>query len=95
MKIDYLEGEMLDYWVAQAEQQERSSALQRPYTTSWADAGPIIEREQIDLVCDFGRWPAMHREQMGYGRPCMLPLVAAMRAYLAWKFGDEVPSSGE
>jgi hypothetical protein len=31
----------------------------------------------------------MHREQMEYCRVDVAPLVAAMRAYLQWRFGDE------
>lgn len=67
------------------------------YTPSanWADGGPIIEREHIKLapfsetyweavVYDFktepDRWP-------GRGPT---PLIAAMRAYVASKFGEEV-----
>lgn len=60
-------------------------------STSWAEAGPIIEREQIDLVSDFGRWMARHSKRDDYSRPNVSPLVAAMRAYLAWDYGDEVP----
>lgn len=60
-------------------------------STSWAQAGPIIEREQIDLVCDFGRWMAMHSKHTHYGPRSESPLVAAMRAYLMWEYGDEVP----
>jgi hypothetical protein len=70
---------LLNYWVAQAEQQEGSA---RAYSTSWAEGGPVIELEQINLMCDFGRWRAMHREQMEYCRADVSPIVVPMRAYL-------------
>lgn len=51
-------------------------------STNWAHAGPIIERERIELLIGSGgRWVA----QMGK-RACPMadsPLVAAMRAYVA------------
>jgi hypothetical protein len=68
------------------------------YSTDWALAGPIIEREEISLSRDFatGRvewsaWtPAPIRddaEAFGYG---LTLLIAAMRCYVASKLGDEV-----
>lgn len=60
-------------------------------STSWSDAGPIIDREKIDLDSDFGRWMARHGKRDTYSRPDASPLVAAMRAYLMWEYGDEVP----
>jgi hypothetical protein len=64
-------------------------------STSWNDAGPIIEREKIDLVHDFGRWMGRHGKRDDYSRANVSPLVAAMRAYLMWEYGDEVPASAE
>ncbi|GAQ30277.1 hypothetical protein SAMD00023378_3960 [Ralstonia sp. NT80] len=68
------------------------------YSSRWSDGGPIIEREQIATVsADFG-WDAIV-----YGLVCAggiegsatgqgdRPLIAAMRAYVASKFGEEVP----
>jgi hypothetical protein len=60
-------------------------------STSWSDAGPFIDREKIDLVSDFGRWMARHSRREDYSRPDVSPLVTAMRAYLMWEYGDEVP----
>lgn len=62
-------------------------------SSSWCDAGPIVEREHIDLVSDFGRWMARHGKRDDYSRADASPLVAAMRAYLAWEYGDELPAS--
>lgn len=64
-------------------------------STSWSDAGPIIERNHIDLISDFGRWMARHSSREDYSRADASPLVAAMRAYLTWEYGDEVPPSVE
>lgn len=62
----------------------------------WAEAGPIIEREEINVVApdlesvDHDRlWSAdRHEDQrICYGPT---PLIAAMRAFVASKLGDEV-----
>jgi len=64
-------------------------------SSSWGHGGPIIEREHIDLVSDFGRWMARHGKRDDYSRADASPLVAAMRAYLIWEYGDELPTSAE
>ena len=58
------------------------------YSTDWRQAGPIIEREKIDLRCMYGRdgsvvWRTVHADGP-------TPLIAAMRCYVATKLGDEV-----
>lgn len=63
----------------------------------WAIAGPIIEREWLDVT----PWPNESREEMRWhcqqhdsGGDCAqygsTPLTAAMRCYVASKLGDEV-----
>lgn len=61
----------------------------------WSIAGPIIEREEINLSAPFdggnGRyddWGALISGVASQIGPS--PLIAAMRAYVASKFGDEV-----
>lgn len=62
--------------------------------TNWAQGGPIIERENISITgtafswweCEEG-WYAHVGDIFAYGDT---PLVAAMRAYVASKLGDEV-----
>ena len=54
------------------------------YSTDWALAGPIIERE---LIAIHGDWKATLGEGT-YEGPT--PLIAAMRCYVASKLGDEV-----
>jgi hypothetical protein len=70
-------------------------------STDWAQGGPIIEREKLDLFTEKGTpesWVAsIARYQNGerltgwrihqYGPT---PLIAAMRCYVASKLGDEV-----
>lgn len=63
-------------------------------STYWLHGGPIIERELIDLhAYGKGAWGATHcsdRMIVAYQKGDA-PLVAAMRSYVATKFGDEVP----
>ena len=66
--------------------------LFRP-STSWGDAGPIIEREHVNLVSDFGRWMVRHGRRDDYSRADVAPLVTAMRLHPMWEYGDEVPAS--
>ena len=60
----------------------------------WAQGGPIIEREKIDLMSYLERadlnmsWRSCMTGTKAYYGPT--PLVAAMRCYCASKLGDEV-----
>lgn len=62
-------------------------------STYWAHGGPIIERERITLTpLGDGDWDAVLVYKTGavsYGAG-PTPLIAAMRAYVASRFGDEV-----
>jgi hypothetical protein len=75
-------------------------------SASWSQAGPIIGRERIAVWAGKGKWCATHPATMGtaydgqsdyidvsdYDSSCgSRPLIAAMRAYVASKYGDEVP----
>lgn len=103
MKTSELTGVMLDYWVARAEGLEcgvgpASNAPDKvcgvklstgwffPWSpsTDWAIGGPIIERERIGLEDEGLHWSAGVES-------ALTPLIAAMRAYVGSKFGDEVP----
>lgn len=60
----------------------------------WQDGGPIIERERIDLwpplcVGDYEEWKA-HVGGRDWGESGPTPLIAAMRAYVASRFGETV-----
>ena len=65
------------------------------YSTDWAQGGPIIERELIEVGRQHGEWIACSEvaddgswdKNVSYGKT---PLIAAMRCYVASKLGDEV-----
>jgi hypothetical protein len=71
-------------------------------STCWDHGGPIIERNHIDVAApdefdDDERWFAgIYRDAMRHATPrcCEMrgdtPLIAAMRAYVASWFGEEV-----
>ena len=98
MKIAYLEaGPLLDYWLGKTQSLQveivapcglgsEMCVIEDGHAFSpsirWAQPGPIIEREQIDLVSDFGRWMVRHGKRQDYSRADVSPLVTAMRAYL-------------
>lgn len=74
----------------------------QPYSpsTDWAQGGPIIEREGLDITVGMQSatgpkhivfWSAERDDIVSqFGKT---PLIAAMRAYVASKFGDEVPDA--
>jgi len=61
-------------------------------STEWSQAGPIIERERIWLAAPIGErheWDASVADSTD-GSRASTPLIAAMRAFVASKLGDEV-----
>lgn len=80
-------------------------------SSHWSDGGPIIERESIATWKNGTEWRAQHQDHpdTGYynvedgsldvsfhdGIAGPTPLIAAMRAFVASKFGDEVPDIKE
>lgn len=66
-------------------------------STDWAQGGPIIERERISVNDGGFYYPGRRSAWIdasftAYGPT---PLVAAMRAYVASKFGNEVQEGSE
>ena len=65
-------------------------------STDWAQGGPIIEREGMQLQMeDIGEWHATMWWDDGEGQrevvmQAATPLIAAMRCYVASKLGEEV-----
>ncbi|MCA7985176.1 phage protein NinX family protein [Burkholderia vietnamiensis] len=68
---------------------------------SWLLGGPVIGRQKIAIYWDVDEWVALwHSESSASGTlhargPVMAgetALVAAMRCYVASKFGEEVPA---
>lgn len=106
IKAAELKGDQLNYWVARAEGLDdprvdppfgcvisTSLGSIRYYPSKdWADAGPIIEREQLAAVPGIdGLWRThkMHpTPRMAYSYTGETLLESAMRCYVASKFGD-------
>jgi hypothetical protein len=98
LKTTELQGEALDRMVAKREVGDAINDIDDPhfYSTDWALAGPIIEREWLDVT----PWPNESDEDMRWqckqhdSIDCVAfgptPLIAAMRCYVASKLGDEV-----
>lgn len=57
-------------------------------STLWDQGGPIIERERIEIV-PLDTWIA-YTSGREHGRHGPTPLIAAMRAYVAAKLGNEI-----
>lgn len=95
MKTAELTGAALDWAVAQCEGFDNGDWLP-DYSTDWAAGGSIIEREGICLHLNSeGLWEAWlyefgtDGEEMGRNE-AEVPLIAAMRCYVASKLGDDV-----
>jgi len=103
MKTSELTGHALDWAVAKCEfvgdlpfvsiggeLRSKHDAWHYQPSTDWAQGGPIIEREGIELLCEsLGfRWVAMPQKGPEWQGPT--PLIAAMRCYVASKLGAEV-----
>ncbi|HDR9036106.1 TPA: DUF2591 family protein [Burkholderia vietnamiensis] len=77
----------------------RSSLCNWTPSTDWDDGGPIIDRVPFGIFerVDGGWGAGIYRKQPGMRDLCVsyqtgdMLLIAAMRAYVASKFGDEVP----
>ena len=88
IKTSELTGAALD-WAASAAQGDSDI---HPYSTNWADGGPIIEREGIAIGRTAGgvAWDAVHPNTDDTMFRANTPLIAAMRCYVASKLGDDV-----
>jgi hypothetical protein len=63
------------------------------YSTDWSQAGPIIEREKIDVMWCGDRWCAYTMTPDGVSQLITegdTPLIAAMRGYVTSTLGDEI-----
>jgi hypothetical protein len=95
MKTSELTGAALDWAVHVALHGSCEGYAEYEYSTDWAQGGPIIEREGIDIcTSNRGGWIATllidcedNEVVRGEGETC---LIAAMRCYVASKLGDEV-----
>jgi hypothetical protein len=97
MKTSELTGAALDWAVAKCEGHLPEGYSFDPhihcYSTSWTKGGPIIERE-INRVQEIteGLWEA---EAWSHTEEGPTPLIAAMRCYVASKFGNTVEIPNE
>ena len=97
MKTHELTNVQLNWAVAKCEGNTGDFGIDG-YTpaTNWAQGGPIIEREGINLdkyakTPQWSAWtPAPERESGEAQAFGPTPLIAAMRCYVASKLGDEV-----
>ena len=108
MKVAGLSGAKLDYWVSKArfDQDDYTSVIKDDFcvvgfgddvhvyspSERWSQGGPIIERENIQLV------PRANGEQWSAGIDHFVKggdtaLIAAMRAYVSSKYGEDVPDA--
>jgi hypothetical protein len=96
LKTSELQGAVLDWAVAKCEVGDAINEIDDPhfYSTDWALAGPIIERERIGFkytgtAMEFVAWVngelSTVNDQHG-----PTPVIAAMRCYVASKFGDDL-----
>jgi len=111
MKVSELQGAALDWAVAKCEgvaveyiNDGINRCLLMPMggrfnpSTEWAQGGPIIEREELTLSCHWQRPYAIKilaDEKRVVQSNGPTPLIAAMRCYVASKFGDEIDVPNE
>ena len=93
MKVNQLEGAALDWAVAQCEYVDVRYGFDDncpEYSTDWAQGGPIIQEEMIEIFRRDEKWFAYSvnsKPEDFYGPT---PLIAAMRCYVASHFGEEI-----
>lgn len=89
MKTSELQGAALDWAVKQIEDGRTDGIRNYSPSTNWALAGPIIERERIE-VSDYGGDEWLATDNLHTSKQGETFLIAAMRCYVASKLGDEV-----
>jgi hypothetical protein len=70
-----------------------ASTVPLEYSSKWAQGGPIIEQEKISLFEGVNNWSAktsIDHPLWDKRWEASTPLIAAMRCYVASKFGDTV-----
>jgi hypothetical protein len=92
MKTSELTGAALDWAVTKCEGFDHEVTSSEwgmwGWATDWAQGGPIIEREGIDLSRAGSGWWGLIAPSIIRSGPT--PLIAAMRCYVASKLGDTV-----
>jgi len=94
MKTNDLTDAALDWAVAKCEGAVYHGPAWTKPSTDWAQGGPIIEREKLDVECLSNDWHARHPKNAGglirYHGYGPTPLIAAMRCYVASQLGDDI-----
>jgi hypothetical protein len=89
IKVSEATNLQLDWAVKEIEDGRTDGIKNYSPSTSWAQGGPIIERERINISDDGGDgWKA--DDSIGHWGYGPTPLLAAMRCYVASKLGEEV-----
>jgi hypothetical protein len=97
--VSELEGRELDYWVTRAKGYKINpgETWMLKYSTDWLQGGQIIERENIEVSRPYKDepWRASMIDESSielhiFQGSGPTPLVAAMRCYVASKFGETV-----
>lgn len=93
MKTAELTGAALDWAVAMAENWAGADFEIKPYSTDWAQGGPIVEQRinRLQEITD-GVWQA---EAWGVVAEGPTALAAAMRCHVAVELGDDVEIPAE
>ena len=95
IKTSELTGPALDWAVGMAIGEYKPVSVPN-YSSDWAQAGPIIERENISIMEEAnGLWMGSIGGCTDFEMPLYqvhgpTPLIAAMRCYVESKLGDEV-----
>ena len=88
MKTSELTGAALDWAVAKC---EHGNLYMEPYSTNWAQGGPIIEREKITIRFWEGEeYVHAYKWNTEGWHEGPTPLIAAMRCYVGFKLGDDI-----
>lgn len=102
MKTSKLTGAALDWAVAKCEGGHEAAGsfldgvvphpdyLRFYPSTNWAQGGPIIEREKIEIFIRDEQWFAYSSLSTPEDFHGDTPLIAAMRCYVASQLGDTV-----
>ncbi len=88
----------IDDWRQRSKYQTKNREFLFRWASSWAQAGPIIEREQISIEYHMStnEWLATRIEGPAVSEEWGdSPLVAVMRCYVAAMLGDEVDIPNE
>ncbi len=78
-------------WLPDESPNEYGEAVWFKPSTDWAQGGPIIEANFIDIQCFNSEcWASSMPPHFGHVYKGITPLIAAMRCYVASKMGDEI-----